>query len=138
MTMKMINPMSSRPPTPPPSGVDTRSRVRIGDDGFVSDAVLDAWMRAGEVVRAGAVLSVRDGRRFLLQDALRILGLRNGEVDLYGVTGRVDAIRNLLRQGALLSSDGVRIGSAIYDVEYGVLAFPFASPDESGANAKVF
>ena len=133
--MKMFHPMSPLPPTPPPGSVDVR--VRIGDDGFVSEAVLDTWVRAGEVVRAGAILSVRGGRRYLLQDALRVLGRRDGGVDPYGLTGRVESIRHLLRQGAIASADGIRIGSLVYDVEYGVLALPFASPDESGANPKI-
>ena len=126
--------MSSRPPTSPPG---SSSSVRIGDDGFVSDATLDGWLRAGHAVRAGAILSVRDGRRWLVQDALRVLGRRNGETDPYGLTGKVDSIRQLVRQGALVGGDGIRLGPAIYDVEYGVIAFPFGSPDESGANPKI-
>ena len=133
--MKMFHPMSPLPPTPPPGSGD--HRARISEDGFVSDAVLDAWLRSGEAVRGGAVVTTRAGRRYLVQDALRILGRRDGGVDAYGLTGRVEVIRQLLRQGAIASADGIRIGSVVYDVEYGVLAFPFASPDESGANPKI-
>lgn len=123
-----------RTPTPTPG---SQVVVRLGDDGFASDAQLASWLRNGAAVRAGAVLTTREGRRFMLQDALRILGLQSGEMDPFGLTGRVDTIRQLLRQGALLSAERMRIGQHSYDVEYGVLALPFASADESGANPRV-
>jgi len=122
-------------PTPPPGSA--RTDARIGDDGFVSEAVLDSWVRSGAAARGGAMLTLRAGRRYVVQDALRVLGRRNGETDPYGLTGRVESIRQLVRQGALVSGDGIRLGPAIYDVEFGVIAFPFASADESGANPKV-
>jgi hypothetical protein len=112
--------------------------VRIGEDAFVAEPTLDEWIRAGEAVRAGALLNVRDGRRFLLRDAVRVLGRRNGDTDPYGLTGRVESLRDFLRQGALLTNEGIRLGPAVYDIEYGVVAKPFvASPDESGALPKI-
>jgi hypothetical protein len=140
--MRVMNPHHHTPT--PPSGSPVV--VRVGDDGFASDSQLASWVRSGAAVRAGAVLTTREGRRFMLQDALRIIGLQSGDVDHerrelpvdpYGLTGRVDTIRQLLRQGALLSADRVRLGQLTYDVEYGVLALPFASSDESGANPRV-
>jgi hypothetical protein len=96
--------------------------VRIAEDGFVSEATVDGWVRAGDAVRAGGVLAVRDGRRFLLRDAVRVLGRRNGDTDPYGFTGRVEAIRELIRRGASISADALRLGHAVYDIEYGVIA----------------
>jgi hypothetical protein len=125
--------MSSRPP----NTTSSTARLRISDDGFVADAVVDSWVRSGDAVRAGGLLSLRDGRRYLVRDAVRVLGRRNGETDPYGFTGRVESIRELLRQGAVAFADGIRLGPAVYDVEYGVVAIPFASPDESGANPAI-
>ena len=134
--MSPVRTMSSLPPSTPP-GSGQAARVRIGDDGFVPEAALDAWQRVGEVVRAGAVACMRDGRRYVLQDALRVLGRRNGETDPYGFTGRDASLRDLVRQGSILSSDGLRLGAAVYDVEFGVLAFPLGGADESGTTPKL-
>lgn len=120
---------SSMPPSAPP-------RARVGQDGFVSDVTLEGWVRTGDAMRAGAQLTLADGARYVLTDALRILGRRNGETDPYGLTGRVETLRDFLRKGGVLSADAVRLGPAIYDAEYGVLALPCASADESGANPK--
>ena len=66
-------------------------------------------------------------------DAVRVLGRRNGESDPYGWTGRVFPLRELLRLGAALGPDGCKLGSATYDVEFGVLVEqqPVAEPDRS-------
>lgn len=110
------------------------SRTRALDGGtFIADAALDALVRAGDVMRDGALLTTRDGRRFVARDAARILGRRNGETDPYGLTGRVETIRDYAAKGALISTDSLRLGPAIYDIEWGVLVTRMPSPDESGA-----
>jgi hypothetical protein len=123
-----------RPSSAPPSS----AHVRVGDDHFVSEALLEAWMRVGEASCAGGLMTARDGRRWLVRDGLRILGRRNGETDPYGLTGRVETLRDFLRKGGMLGPDAVRLGAAIYDVEYGVIAYLMKSPDESGAMPKMF
>jgi hypothetical protein len=126
---------SSKPPSIPPPAGSVRSRLT--DDSFVAEALLDAWVRSGEVTRAGALLTTRDGRRFVLRDAVRVLGRRNGETDPYGLTGRIEALRDFIRQGASVSADGIRLGPAVYDVEFGVVAYRIGSPDQSGMNPRV-
>lgn len=111
---------------PAASRVPTTARVRVGEDGFISDAQLDAWGRSGDALRVDASLRLSDGRRFVLSEALRVLGRRNGETDPYGLVGRVLLLRPVLRQGGALFADALRIGAAIYDVEYGVQASPWA------------
>ena len=123
-------PPGSRSASRPPAS----ACARVGEDGFVSDVQLEAWVRVGEAVRAGATLALVDGRRYVLTDALRVLGRRNGETDPYGLTGRVLALRQVLRQGGALFADALRLGAAIYDVEYGVHAVPVLGADESGVN----
>jgi hypothetical protein len=96
--------------------------VRVGEDGFASEATVDAWVRSGVAVRSGSLLTIHDGRRFLLRDAVRVLGRRNGDTDPYGFTGRVDALRDFIRRGANISADALRLGPAVYDIEYGFIA----------------
>jgi hypothetical protein len=93
--------------------------VNIAEDAFISEPVIDGWVRAGAATRTNSVLTVRDGRRFLLRDAIRVLGRRNGDTDPYGFTGKVEPIREFIRRGASVSADGLRLGPAVYDVEYG-------------------
>jgi hypothetical protein len=100
------------------------SAVHIGEDTFVSEAVLHGWVRVGAAVRTHGGLAVRDGRRFLLRDAVRVIGRRNGASDPYGLTGRVEAIRDFIRRGATMSADALRLGPAVYDIEYGFVAVP--------------
>jgi hypothetical protein len=100
--------------------------VRVGEDGFVAEAVVDGWVRAGAAARTGSLLTIQDGRRYLLRDALRVIGRRNGDTDPYGFTGRVDAIRDFIRRGAAISADALRLGPAVYDIEYGYVAIPDA------------
>jgi hypothetical protein len=111
--------------------------MRVGDQGFVSESTLEAWLRTGEVERAGALMTSRSGRRFVLRDAVRILGRRDAETDPYGLTGRVESLRDFLRQGAAISGNSLRLGAGIYDIEYGFIAVPMASADESGTNPRV-
>ncbi len=96
----------------------------LAGDGFIPDALLEDWVRSGTARREGAFLTLSDGRSFALTDGLRILGRRNGDSDPYGFTGRILALRSLLRRGALLSADGVRLGAVIYDIEFGSIAEP--------------
>ncbi len=96
--------------------------LRIGDDGFLSEAIVDGWIRAGAAARVGSLLTSADGRRFVLRDALRVIGRRNGDTDPYGLTGRVEAIRDFVRRGASVSADALKLGAAVYDVEYGFVA----------------
>jgi len=108
------------------SGLVPSADVRRGDGSFIPEMLIDAWVRAGHATRAGALLTARDGQRFVLQDAVRVLGRRNGDTDPYGMTGRADALRELLRKGAIIADDTMRLGPAVYDIEHGVIALPVA------------
>ena len=105
---------------PPPAAAPPS--LRIGDDGFLSEAIVDGWVRSGAAARVGSFLTTSDGRRFVLCDALRVIGRRNGDTDPYGLTGRAEAIRDFVRRGASVSADALKLGAAVYDVEYGFLA----------------
>lgn len=124
--MAAIDLTRSRSSVPPPPRREsaTLPAVRIAPDGFVPDAIVDGWTRSGAATRAGALLTLSDGRRYVLRDAVRVIGRRNGDTDPYGFTGRVEALRELLRRGVTLAADAIRLGPAAYDVEYGVIAAP--------------
>jgi hypothetical protein len=120
---------SSPPPTvSSPRRDDAVPGICIGDGAFVAETTVDGWARSGAATRSGVLLVAKDGRRFLLRDAVRVIGRRNGDTDPYGFTGRVDAIREFIRQGATVSVDALRLGQAAYDLEYG---FVVASADAS-------
>jgi hypothetical protein len=120
-------PLRSSPPAAPTVRQDTvppasLPPVRIREDAFVAEATVDGWVRAGAVTRAGMLLTVHDGRCLVLRDAVRVLGRRNGDTDPYGFTGCVDAVRELIRRGASISVDALKLGPAVYDIEYGFMA----------------
>jgi hypothetical protein len=130
--------LSSDPPNDPRGGAAvTDVCARLRDNPFVAEVVLDAWVRAGLVVRAGRSIVTREGQRWLLTDACRVLGPQNGDRDPYGLSGRVDALRELVRQGAVVFRESVRFGAVTYDIEFGYVAIPFASADESGCTPAV-
>jgi len=114
----------SRISAPPTSARAPLPEIRVGEDGFVAEATVDAWVRSGAAARTSCSLTTHDGRRFLLRDAVRVLGRRNGDTDPYGFTGRVDALRDFIRRGASISPDALRLGQAVYDIEYGFVATP--------------
>lgn len=120
--------MDSSPPT--------QRDVVIANDGFVSESCARDWAQRGVAVVANGVLSCRDGRSFLLADALRVLGPQSSDTDPYGLTGRVSTLRELIQQGAVLHQESLRLGAATYDVEFGYVARQTGSADESGAYAK--
>lgn len=122
-------PRPSRPPLPaarrdPAPPLEAARAVRIGEDAFVAETMVDGWVRGGVATRAGALLALGDGRCYVLRDAVRVIGRRNGDTDPYGFTGRVEALREVVRRGATLSADALRLGPAVYDVEYGFLVAP--------------
>jgi len=64
---------------------------------------------------------MQGGEELILTDGLRVLGRSDGESDPYGFTGKVMSLRSLLDRGAMVRSNGMRLGSATYDVELGVI-----------------
>ena len=113
-----VEPSRSTHPSRPPA----HPALWITEDAFIAEPTVDGWVRAGIVTRDGALLVTEDGRRFLLRDAIRVLGRRNGDTDHYGFTGRVAPIRDFIKKGASITIDTLRLGLAVFDIEYGVVA----------------
>ena len=106
-------------------------------DGFVTDDQLHGWVANGHAARAGIKLSLRDGRRFVLLEAVRVLGNVDSETDPYGFTGHVDTLGAMLKRGFVMSAERIALGRRVYDVEYGWIAEPMADADRSGVNPTV-
>lgn len=119
-----------------PTATPVHSTIALAPGAFVPEALVASWVRAGQARRDEARLTLDDGRRFVLVEALRVLGRRDGEIDPYGMTGRAEAVTELVRRGVVIARDGVRLGSAVYDVEPGFTVQPAPSADDSGAHPR--
>jgi len=106
-------------------------------DGFVTDDQLRRWVASGQATRKGCRLSLRDGREYVLLEAVRVLGNTSSGTDPYGFTGRVDTVGAMLKRGFVMSAERIALGRRVYDVEYGWLAEPMADADRSGVNPAV-
>jgi hypothetical protein len=106
-------------------------------DEFVSDADLRALLDRGMARRHGGLLTTADDRKYVLREAVRVIGSASGDTDPYGFVGLTDTIRALLERGFVMSAERVAFGRRVYNVEYGWLAEPIASADRSGINPRV-
>jgi hypothetical protein len=98
------------------------TNVRRRDGRFISQVDVDAWVRDRRAVVQGSVLTVASsGERYVLRDAVRVLAPRDRSVDVFGMTGRVVAVSELLNMGSTLSSWSLRVGTSDYDVQIGFM-----------------
>jgi len=123
---------------PPPAGSAAPSRPPpVSLDGFIASHDLSALLASGEATQAGCILTTADGQGYALQEAVRVLGNISQESDPYGFTGLVETVGTLLKRGFVMSAERIALGRSVYDVEYGWLAHPIASADESGVKPRV-
>ncbi|HNT00101.1 MAG TPA: hypothetical protein PLJ27_17315 [Polyangiaceae bacterium] len=115
------SPHPSRFPSYPEDTNDTGVRQRTIF--FQSVADIDARVRTQRASLDGALLTVANGSRFVLRDALRVLGSSKGH-DVFGMTGRIMPLSELLTMGATLSSSTLQIGNVHYEVQLGYLVQP--------------
>jgi hypothetical protein len=106
-------------------------------DGFVPDELLASLVSSRHAERVGCVLRTRDGRRYALEDAVRVIGCARERTDPYGMIGIVESLGSLVRRGFVVSSRQIALNRVVYDVELGVLAHPLTDADETGVNARV-
>ncbi len=133
----MNEPMSEIPPTLPYGSRLPSVKARLAMDGFIPDELLGSLLEAGLASAAGCMLYTTDGRKYVLQQAARILGTTTGNTDPFGFTGLVESLGDLLKRGFVMSAERMALGRQIYDVEYGVLAHPIQQPDDSGVNPRM-
>jgi hypothetical protein len=90
--------------------------------GFVGEHELADLLFRREVRRVGRGVVESQGKGYLLHEAVRVLGRRDGGSDPYGLTGTIEARDELVRAGASFVADTMLLGSARYRVERGVIA----------------
>lgn len=95
--------------------------IRRREAPFVSAASIEERTRERSVAIDGAIMKLTDGTRYVLRDAVRVLGPSKGDADVLGLIGRTAPIAEFLAFGASVSSSHLRIGATEYDVELGYL-----------------
>jgi hypothetical protein len=124
---------SNPPPTPRAEAMQL-----LAVDDFVSEERLRLLVARGLGRCDGCLLELRDGRRFAMLDAVRIIGHVTQETDPFGMIGMVLTLGSLLRRGFTLSAGRMMLGRHVWDLEHGFLLEPMAAdPDASGINPVV-
>lgn len=122
--MALPSPRPSRFPSYPDDPGDTGVRRR--EVYFLAQSKVDAQVRDRSITVDGSVLTVTaTGEQLAVRDAIRILGPRGRGIDMFGMTGRILPISELLALGASVSIDSVRIGTVDYDIQLGYLVQTF-------------
>lgn len=117
--MSLPSPKPSRFPSYPDDNGDTGVRRR--EVFFQSLADIETRVRDRRAVLEGAILTAAStGEQYVLRDAMRVLGSAQG-ADVFGMTGRIVAISELLSMGASVSATTLRIGNVEYEVQPGYL-----------------
>ncbi len=118
--MALPSPRPSRLPSYPDDADETGVRRR--EVYFLAQSALDAQLGERSLLLDGSVLTVAaTGERLVVRDAMRILGPRGRGIDMFGMTGRIVPIAELLNLGAAVTLDTVRVGTVDYDIQVGYL-----------------
>jgi hypothetical protein len=118
----MLSPSKNPSNSLPCYSEDPDTSVRRREVRFASQADVEGWMRDRSATVDGSILTlISGGQRYVMRDAARILGPRGRSADLFGMTGRVVAVSELLTLGATISSSLARVGNAEYDLQLGYL-----------------
>jgi hypothetical protein len=120
--------MSSNPPAP--------LSPRLAMDGFLPDDLLTSLLESGHATRSDGVLHTSDGRTYVLEDGVRVIGCHDRANDPYGFTGMVESIGALVRRGFVVSSERIALNRIAYDVELGVIAHPLVLGEDTGVTRR--
>ena len=92
---------------------------------FFPQAALDQWIVDGAVeLTKGELTLLGEGRRYTLEEAVRVLREVSGAGDAPKVIGRVKTRAALEQQGAEIVESSMLFGDAAYDVEPGWVGTP--------------
>jgi len=123
--------LSNKPSSSRPCDSDfPDTNVRRRESGFLAHSELEAWTRGRRARVDDGVLVVAD-KQYVMRDAIRILGPHGSSNDLFGMTGRIVAVGELLAIGAAVSASTMRLGTAEYDLQYGYILTPLVAPARS-------
>jgi hypothetical protein len=98
---------------------------------FIPQATLDERIVDGTVELQNGVLTVvSEGRRYELEEAVRVLREVSGAGDAGQFVGRVKTLAALEHEGAEIVETSMLVGDAAYDVEPGWVGLPVGSFSE--------
>lgn len=120
-----------------PTTDTAQTDFRLQSTGFLPEYLLQRYLELGFVQRIGPRQIATPQQRYILQDAVRVLGPRSQESDPFGLTGHVSPTRALLERGFELSRRQLSWGRYRYDMEFGFLVHPIADADSSGPRPRL-
>jgi hypothetical protein len=116
-------PFATRAHIPSLSAVEDPPAIEELHKGFISDQRLADLLFQRRVMRVGRGLVEAEGRRYVLENAVRVVGRQDRQMsDPYGLAGTVEPFDELVRAGAQFTGRHMHLGSVVYRVERGVLA----------------
>jgi hypothetical protein len=94
---------------------------------FFPQTLVDRWVATGEAALSNSVLTLRrEGTRYRLVDAVRVLGEVTGTPDRFDVAGRVKTIGFVTELGAEVLGDSMVLGDNAFETVIGWLGTPMA------------
>jgi len=101
---------------------------------FFPQVLVDRWVASGEAVLSGAELTLRrEGTRYRLVDAVRVLGEVTGTPDRFDVSGKVKTVGFVTELGAEVLGDSMVLGDNAFDTVIGWLGTPMPESRRSHA-----
>lgn len=95
---------------------------------FFPQSVIDRWITTGEAALTGSELTLRrEGTRYRLVDAVRVLGEVTGTPDRFDVSGRVKTVGFVSELGAEVLGDSMVLGDNAFETVIGWLGTPLAA-----------
>lgn len=94
---------------------------------FFPEAAVNRWVAIGDAVLTGQELYLRrEGARYRLVDAVRVLGEVTGTPDRFDVSGKVKTVGFVTELGAEVLGDSMVIGDNVFETVIGWLGTPMA------------
>lgn len=98
---------------------------------FFPQTALDQWIVEGSVeLQKGELTILAEGRRYALEEGVRVLRDVSGGADAAKLVGRARTRAALEAKGAEIVETSMLLGDAAYDVEPGWLGTPVGSFEE--------
>jgi hypothetical protein len=99
---------------------------------FFPQHALDQWIVEGTVdLQKGELTILSEGRRYALEEAVRVMREVSGAGDVAKLIGRVKTCKWLEQQGGEIVESSMLFGDAAYDVEPGWVGTPIG-PSPAG------
>lgn len=94
---------------------------------FFPETAVNRWVAIGDAVLTGQELYLRrEGARYRLVDAVRVLGEVTGTPDRFDVSGKVKTVGFMTELGAEVLGDSMVLGDSVFETVIGWLGTPTA------------